>query len=133
MRMFKPVFSLLLICLCAGALAGCASVDKERHLDLTLIKYEKSLRWATLDDASTYQKAPEEITSAERKRMKSIKVTGYRVISTKATETTYSRLVEISYYNESTAVERSLTIREDWVYDDGNSVWLLNSKLPRFR
>ena len=133
MTLFKPVFSFLFICLYVVLLAGCASAEKQRHLDYTLIKYEKSLRWATLDDASTYQKEPEEITSAERKRMKSIKVTGYRIISSKATEEAYSRLVEIFYYNESTAVERSLTVREDWIYDDDKSIWLLASKLPRFR
>lgn len=133
MRIFKYIGILVCFSLFAMLLTSCASADKSRHLDITLIKYEKSLRWATLDDASTYQKEPEKITSAERERMKSIKLTGYRVISKNATENAYTRLVEITYYKESTAIERSLTVQEDWIYDGDKSIWLLTSKLPRFK
>jgi len=133
MTLFKTIGTLVCFSLFAALLTSCASADKDRHLDITLIKYEKSLRWATLDDSSTYQKDPEEITSAERERMKSVKITGYRIISQNASENAYTRLVEIFYYNESTAIERSLTVREDWIYDDDKSIWLLTSKLPRFK
>jgi len=133
MASFKSIFAIVYILILALNLTGCASEERARDLNFTLIKYEKSLRWATLDEASKYQKEPENITSFERKRMKSVKVTGYKVISTIVGEGEYSRLVEISFYNESTAVERNLTIREDWVYDEDKSLWLLSSKLPRFR
>jgi hypothetical protein len=133
MTSFRSIFAVTFIVLQVIYLVGCASAERERDLNFTLIKYEKALRWATLDEASKYQKVPEEISSSERKRMKSVKVTGYQIISIITAEGEYSRLVEISYYNESTAIERNLTIREDWVFDEEKSVWLLNSKLPRFK
>lgn len=133
MASFRSIFAIMFIFLSVLNLQGCASTERERDLDFTLIKYEKALRWATLDEASKYQKVPEEISSSERKRMKSVKVTGYRTISTIVAEGEYSRLVEISFYNESTALERNLTVREDWVYDEDKSLWLLSSKLPRFK
>ena len=124
----------LLMPLVLLGLFACAAQEQQRHFDETAFAFERALRWQTLDDAAAFQKNPQSISPAQRARMKHIKLTGYDLIRTTALSPDKVRqVVEIRYYNENRAIERTRTIELEWEYDPELERWVLLSPLPEFR
>ncbi len=117
-----------------GILHGCATEsDIQRHLDETLRAYERSLRWEGLDKAASFQKHPQTISDRERRRLKHIQITSYNILSASYSPGKATQLVEIRYYNDLNAVERTYTDRQTWEYDKSKQRWYLVSPLPRLK
>jgi len=128
--LLRLVAALLLL----GILNACATQsDIQRHLDDTLRAYERALRWEGLDKAAGFQKNPQTISDRERRRLKHIQITAYNILSASYTPAKATQLVEIRYYNDLNAVERTYTDRQTWEYDKDRQRWYLVSPLPRLK
>ena len=114
-------------------LAACASQEQQRHFDETAFAFERAIRWQTLDDAAAFQKEPQSISPRTRALMKQVKVTGYDVVRTLPVgENKVRQVVEIRYYHENRAIERSRTVELEWEYAPEKKRWFLVSPLPVF-
>lgn len=116
---------------------GCAGTPKElEQLEDTMRAYERAIRWGDYDLASKFRKdtKADEIVKL-RKRLKPIRVTSYRVVYSKveSDHKTAEQVVDISYYHEEYAVERSITDKQKWEYDSDSEHWILASPLPQFK
>ncbi len=114
-------------------LSACASMEQDRKLEETLISYENTIRWESLIDASKFQKNPQPVSEQQRRRMKSIKITGYDVIKSVRTQNEAKLRVEIRYYDEQTAIERSVIDEQIWKLDENSKIWQLMTPLPKFK
>jgi len=104
-------------------------------LDKTLKAYERAIRWGDFKFARELQKNPLEISDYQRIRLKSIRVTSYKIIS-KVIAPDLSRttlIADIRYYLDSSAVERVITDRQTWLYDEKVDRWQLDSSFPEFK
>ena len=122
----------LLVGLAILLLSACASMEQDRKLEETLLSYENTIRWESLIDASKFQKNPQPVSEQQRRRMKSIKITGYDVIKSVRTENEAKLRVEIRYYDERTAIERSIIDEQIWKLDENTRTWQLMTPLPKF-
>ena len=104
-------------------------------LDKTLKAYERAIRWQDYKFARVFQLKPVDISDSKRRRLKSIRVTSYKIIH-KVIAPDYSKtdiLVDIRYYYDSSAVERVITDRQKWIYDAEADRWQLDSPFPDFK
>ena len=104
-------------------------------LEKTLSSYERAIRWRDYKFARAFQLKPVEVSDSRRQRLKSIRVTSYKIID-QIIAPDYSQselLVDIRYYADSSAVERVLTDRQKWLYDAEADRWQLDSPFPDFK
>ena len=134
MKIWQTMLMTAVVGIVTGIVSGCAGVPSEiESLDKTLKAYERTLRWASMDQANLYLKDKVTFSERERKRLKGIQVTGYRIITSEASTKKASQVVEIRYFNELYAVERTITDQQKWEYDEEEERWYLVSRLPRFK
>ena len=118
-------------------LSACAEVStRNTQLDLTLIQYEKALRWSGVEQTNQFRKEPINFSSRQLAMFKKIKVTGYDVIQTsyrddKLKQLQIIQLVEIRYVNEETQVERKFSEQQIWEWDKDTKRWWLVSPFPK--
>ena len=117
-------------------ISACAEMStRNTQLDLTLIQYEKTLRWSGIEQTNTYRKQPINFTSQQLAMFKKIKVTGYDTI-----QSTYSynelkqlrinQLVEVRFINQDTQIERKYSEQQTWEWDEEAKRWWLVSPFP---
>jgi len=117
-------------------LSACAEMStRNTQLDLTLIQYEKTLRWSGIEQINQYRKEPIQFTSRQLAKFKKIKVTGYDVIQTsyrddKLKQLQVIQLVELRYVNEDTQIERKFNEQQIWEWDKDAKRWWLVSPFP---
>ena len=117
-------------------LSACAEMStRNSQLDLTMIQYEKALRWSGIEQINQYRKEPVNFTSQQLAKFKKVKVTGYDVIQTsyrndKLKQLQVIQLVEIRYVNEDTQVERKFNEQQIWEWDKDAKRWWLVSPFP---
>jgi len=118
-------------------LSACAEMStRNTQLDLTLIQYEKALRWSGIEQINQYRKEPVHFTSQQLAKFKKIKVTGYDVIQTsyrddKVKQLQVIQVVEFRYVNEDTQVERKFSEQQIWEWDKDSKRWWLVSPFPK--
>lgn len=130
----KIRFRVVILVSLAGALlwACAASPDRKVVLDDTLRAYHKTLRWGDIPSATQFQREPDEIM--DRTAFRGLRVTGYQVLNRRMEdEDTLTQTVEVSYFREDEAVERSVTDSQRWIYDEERGRWLLESPLVEFK
>ena len=117
-------------------LSACAEMStRNTQLDLTLIQYEKTLRWAGIEQTNSYRKQPINFSSQQLTMFKKIKVTGYDIIQTSYSNSELkqllvNQLVEVRFINEDTQVERSFREQQTWEWDEVAKRWWLVSPFP---
>ena len=117
-------------------LSACAEMStRNTQLDLTLIQYEKTLRWAGIEQTNSYRKQPINFSSQQLAMFKKIKVTGYDIIQTSYSNSELkqllvNQLVEVRFINEDTQVERSFREQQTWEWDEVAKRWWLVSPFP---
>lgn len=130
--MNKIIISSIIFILMSG-LTGCATKSKEQVLLSTLRAYERVVRWGDLTKSNIFRKEPVVFSKADMDKFKSIKITGYRsqgvVVKNEATVT---ELVELRYYNDQYARERTIEDHQQWDYDADRNLWFISSPLPNF-
>jgi hypothetical protein len=117
-------------------LTACAEVStRNTQLDLTLIQYEKTLRWSGVEQTNQFRKEPINFSSRQLAMFKKIKVTGYDVIQTsyrddKIKQLQVIQLVEVRFVNEDTQVEKKFSEQQVWEWDKEAGRWWLVSPFP---
>ncbi|MDR9437175.1 MAG: hypothetical protein RI563_09840 [Thiohalophilus sp.] len=123
----------LLIAL-ALLLGACNTTPSELDdLEKVLRAYEHSMRWSRLELAVQYYKDPPELSERQKKRLRDIKVTDYKVLTINASTTEAVQAVEMRYYNTNNHVVREITDTQTWEYDKETERWALTSKFPEFK
>jgi hypothetical protein len=132
----KLSLRLLLILLPLVLLAGCASRQQDKTLDLTLTQYEKTVRWSQWDAAFEFL-APDyletnAVTRLDIDRLRLFRVTRYEIRSAVPFDEGlgFRQTVEIGMFHKSRAVERSVIDIQEWRYDPERETWMLHSGLP---
>ena len=117
-------------------LTACAEMSTSNtQLDLTLIQYEKTLRWSGVEQTNQFRKEPINFSSRQLAMFEKIKVTGYDVIQTsyrddKLKQLQVIQLVEVRFVNEDTQVEKKFSEQQIWEWDKDTSRWYLVSPFP---
>jgi hypothetical protein len=126
-------FSVLLLLITLGACA--TSYDKMDKLNMTLLGYEKALRWAKFDVAYSFHKWDADEQPSLPKYLKNIRLTSYSAGNHSFDETsmTAKQMVTISYYNKDNLRERSMENKQSWKYFPDKKRWYLISKPPTFK
>lgn len=136
MRKINSLFLSLLLSSVVLTGVSCAYSPKAfESLDKTLKAYERAIRWRDFDFARALQKNPQKVSDFKRLRLKNIRVTSYKVIN-KIISPDLSKtevVVDIRYYSENSAVERVITDRQTWLYDDVKDRWQLDTAFPDFQ
>ncbi len=128
----KPYkLSLILACL---VMTGCPHDTHFMKMEERLSQYGAALRWGSWETASDFQPV------AERGRLdlpylKNIHVTSYDPVYREELKGSdvIRQNVEIRYYFEQTGVEKTITDRQTWRYDNEKGQWFLLSGLPDFK
>ena len=125
-------FSVLFLLITLGACA--TSYDKMDKLNMTLLGYEKALRWAKFDVAYSFHKWDADEQPSLPKYLKNIRLTSYSAGNHSFDETsmTAKQMVTISYYNKDNLRERSMEDKQSWKYFPDKKRWFLISKPPTF-
>ena len=116
-------------------LGACASVPEELEiLDNTLKNYEKAMLWGEYNYILTSHKG-DKITSYQREKLKSIKVTSYDVLRSKLLPggMKFVQKVDMKYYNRSYGVLRSIRVDQEWVYEVERNAWVVLTPFPNFK
>lgn len=114
---------------------ACASVPEELEvLDTTLNNYEKAMLWGEYNYILTSHKGSK-LSSYQRERLNSIKVTSYDVLRSKLLPggKKFVQLVDMKYYNRSYGVVRSVRVDQEWVYEEDRLAWVLLTPFPKFK
>ena len=127
---------LLLILSTVLMTSSCTYAPKElESLDKTLKAYERAIRWGDFNFARALQAKPVDISDFKRQRLKNIRVTSYKIINKVITPdlSKADLIVDIRYYYDNSVVERVLTDRQSWLYDNDRDRWQLNTAFPDFK
>ncbi len=119
------------------SLPGCLppSGIEENRTD-TLKQYEALVRWSEWDGAVNFLApayvAEHPVSQIEMERLQMFKVTSYTLRAFAVTDggMTAIQTVDIKMYNNTQAVERTITDEQVWRYDPALKHWLLYSGLP---
>ena len=116
-------------------LSACATTPKElEQLDLSLLSYERYIRWGEFDQARAMHKDEPVLDDLERRRLKLYRITSYNTVhrQNNSTENAFV-LVEIRYYNQTRAIEKTLSHKQEWEYNKEKERWYIRSAFPDFR
>lgn len=133
MRISKALFLCVML---ATTLASCASHEKQRELDETLLQYEQMVRWAEWDGAANLihpeYLAENPITRLEMDRLRLFRTNQYIIRGAAPYDdgNGLRQTVELRMYNKTRGVEKVVMDNQDWQYDEDRKVWLLHSGLP---
>jgi hypothetical protein len=134
----RPLFSYgLSLLLAATLLSGCQSVGGQKRDELlteTLRAYSSTIRWGDLRHAYGYLR-PEQAEKAEiPPGLDNIRVTHYEVVDPLRMmgENGASQVVQIRYIQQDRQMEKELTDRQLWEFEEEAKRWYLISKVPPF-
>ena len=122
----------ILLCL---VLSACASSSEQgRMFERSTFAYERAIRWGEFNKALAFHRGKDEpLDESTRRELKQIRVTSYdTVYARRLGENEVEQIVEVKYYLENQVVERSLTLKQHWEYDENKQAWYLTSPFPSF-
>ncbi|VAW85283.1 hypothetical protein MNBD_GAMMA18-1737 [hydrothermal vent metagenome] len=114
---------------------GCTSTPDRLHsLDISLIGYEKALRWGHEDSLVGFMVSRQTIDLELIKRYNQVDIGGYNTLGRTISEdlNRAELTVAIDYIDKESMRVRKLVDKQVWVYDDEVGRWLLASTLPAF-
>ena len=133
MKTFATLFFALLF---AATLGACATPQKQKDLDATLMAYEKVIRWAEWDAAYGFLDpeylAENPVTRLDMDRLRLFRVSNYTIRSATPINEGNGLLqtVEIRMFNRNQATERVVLDQQEWHFDEVAERWMLHSGLP---
>ncbi len=134
--MTSPLLRLLALAL-ALLVAACGAVDTKRSpREETLYGYASAVRWSDFEAAIGFidplSLETDPISDIDRERYKQFQVTGYEVRSAKQdSPEEFEQVVEMRVVNRNTLVEKVLTDKQRWRWDEEAKRWWLISGLPK--
>lgn len=128
----KRRVSILLLAVFIPLMSGCVDT-REESFESTLRAYEQLVRWGKIEKVNQFRKKPLVFSQVDKQRFKNIKVTGYEILGIEMqNETSGAVTVEISYYHEQYAREKSVEDKQQWQFDKTGERWFISSLLPTF-
>jgi hypothetical protein len=115
--------------------SGCTSGDVHAvKMEDAMNGYASAIRWGQFEKAAQYQN-PAKRSRLDLAWLKNIHVASYDTVYKKEDlgGNIFEQTVEIRYYNEQIGVEKSLTDRQLWRYDEEKGRLMLETDLPAFR
>jgi hypothetical protein len=117
------------------ALTACAGGPDTRKQEEILLVYSSAIRWGHIDEALAFIDpkvlAEKPLSAVDRARFEQVQIAGYQVKNSVAVgEDELQQLVEIRVVNRHTQVERVITDRQRWRWDEEAKTWWLTSGLP---
>lgn len=127
-------FNLMALTAGAAILLACTSDIFLMKRDETLNRYAMAVRWGEFEKAREFQ-LPAFRKPLDEAWLKNIHISTYDTVFTRedATGKSVEQTVEIHYFNEQAGVEKSLTDRQVWRFDEDAERWVLMTDLPTFR
>lgn len=131
-----PRLALALVLVLAALLAACGSAGQRDPRSQALYDYSGAVRWSDFDRALEFidplTLATDPVDPLELERLKQYQVSGYEArTATMPADGVYEQVVEIRLVNRHTQVERVITDRQRWRWDEAAQRWWLVSGLPR--
>jgi hypothetical protein len=127
---------LVVICL---MLTACATLkDLSQEFDRSVKEYNRLLRWHEIESAGVTYIDPELqedfLKQAESLKKKGLSLTDFRILSSKYIPEKKSGdvIAEFDYYILPSNRIKTISYRQDWVYQESIKSWRLKSKLPAF-
>jgi len=136
--MFNTLFRWSLLIMAATALTACQSLmqkESEKSLQERLKSYEASVRWGYPGQAYNFLEPELAKKSVIPGNLAHIKVTQYKVIQRPdlIAKHVVALVVVLGYVHEDQQVERSLTDRQQWQYNEEKKQWYRTNAIPEFK
>lgn len=135
--MIRPVkIFFCIMCLALGACATQASVGE--GFERSVKAFNRLLRWHELENAGMTYIDPvlreTYIKQAEQLKKRGLTVTDFRILSSRYLPETKSGdvIAEFDYYMLPSNTVKTISYRQDWVYQEDAKSWKLRSGLPTF-
>lgn len=116
-----------------SSLAACSHDIQLMRLEETLSSYGSAVRWSRFEAAADFQ------TEAARRPVdpeayKDIHITAYDVVYRHESDDRKNvrQTAEIRYFLEHEGVEKKVTDRQTWKFDEQKKQWFLETPLPVF-
>ena len=109
--------------------------DRVHYLDLTLIGFEKALRWGNIDGVVGFLSADKPIDVALLKRYEQVNIGGYNTLSKTLNSDgdVATVVVAIDYVVRDSMRVYKVVDRQQWKYDDDRDRWYLITPLPTLK
>lgn len=127
---------LVVICM---ALTACATqTGLSEEFDRSVKAYNRLLRWHEIESAGVTYIDPElredYLKQADTLKKRGLSVTDFRILSSKYIPERKSGdvIAEFDYYILPSNRIKTISYRQDWVYQENLKSWKLKSKLPVF-
>jgi hypothetical protein len=139
MKRFARSTPLILLVLTASlVLPSCASLKRGKRMDqfqTTTSLYRNAIRWNNFKAAAGFLEDPgQALEGNSLDRLRLVKVTEYDVVGEKASPDyhTVDVTAVIEYVWLDQMVQRRVTDRQKWIYDESTKRWRLAGGLPDF-
>lgn len=133
--MVRRIEYFMLVLVATLALAGCSSTPEEMEsLDKAARSYERFIRWGEFDKAKQFHLKNPVLDDLERRRLQFYRVTAYNIVSYSTPNLKHAYMIaEIKYYKNDRPVIKTITVKQDWEYDEEKKIWSLTTPFPHFR
>lgn len=128
-----------LLCIACLMLTACANkIGLNEKLDRSVKEYNRMLRWHEIENAGmTYidqEHRAEYMKQAEVLKKRGLSVTDFRILSTLLIpeKQTGDVLAEFDYYILPSNRIKTVSYRQEWVYQESSKSWKIKSGLPTF-
>lgn len=132
-------FARVLLCILCLTLAACASgTGLNDKFDQSVKAYNRMLRWQDIENAGRTYIAPELreefLQKADSLKKRGLSVTDFRIISTRyiPEKKEGDVVTEFEYYLLPSNRVKTISYRQEWVYQEDLKSWKLKSGLPPF-
>lgn len=122
-------------CLLTFCLVGCATMNEQQQADdlhLTLMRFEKTLRWGEFEAANLMRDPDIRTPLPADNQYDRFRVTSYRMIQPPfLNDDGFTQLLMvIGYVRVDDQIEKSMKYQQLWRHAEGTRKWWLMSELP---
>lgn len=124
------------MCLVMGGCVTQASMGE--GFEQSVKAFNRLLRWHELENAGMTYIEPQlretYLKQADHLKKRGLTVTDFRIISSRYLPETKSGdvIAEFDYYMLPSSTVKTISYRQDWVYQESTKSWKLRSSLPTF-
>ena len=135
---YRTICSLLFCCL---MLSGCAYLSQSalrEEFEKSMKAYNRMLRWQEVEQAGVLymeaEKRAEFMKRAESIKKRGVTVADFRILTSECLpeKKTGDVVAEFDYFILPSNRLKTLTYRQEWIYQDLLKSWKLKSELPPF-
>lgn len=121
-------------------LGGCAFDMKDPYNDRARLRktqreFTQYMRWGLIDKAAQFVIAEQRAEfQTLAPSLTELRLTDHETLSVEAIDKNHaSVLVRFRGYTMSSPIERSIEIKQDWIFDEDTGVWMVSFEVDRLR